>query len=75
MTATHSYIAARPRARSAGIIGRFAPAHWIALRRQRRQLAELEDHQLADIGVSRAEAKAEAARPAWDVPAHWMTLR
>ena len=73
MTATHSYIAARPR--PVGIFGRFAPARWIALHRQRRQLAELEDRQLADIGVSRAEAAVEAARPAWDVPAHWMTLR
>lgn len=75
MTATHSYIAARPRPRTTGFLGRFAPARWIALHRQRRQLAELDDHQLADIGVSRAEAEAEAARPAWDVPDHWMTLR
>lgn len=44
----------------------------IALRRQRRQLAELDAHLLDDIGVSRDEALTEAARPVWDAPAHWM---
>lgn len=32
---------------------------------QRRQLAELDDRALADIGRSRAEAMAEAAKPFW----------
>ena len=35
---------------------------------QRRQLAELSDHQLVDIGITREEAQAEAARPIWDLP-------
>ena len=43
----------------------------IALWRQRRALARLDDRALADIGVTRAEALAEAARPVWDVPATW----
>lgn len=36
------------------------------LRDTRRQLAEMDDRMLADIGVSRAAAQFEAARPAWD---------
>ncbi len=38
---------------------------WYQRARQRRQLAELSDRQLADIGISRAEARAEAQRPFW----------
>ena len=33
--------------------------------RQRRSLLELSDHMLRDIGVSRAEALGEAAKPFW----------
>lgn len=39
--------------------------------RQRRHLARLDDHLLRDIGLSRAEASAEASRMIWDAPAHW----
>ena len=42
-----------------------------ALRRQRRALRRLDDHLLRDIGLTRHEAEAEAAAPAWDVPPHW----
>lgn len=42
-----------------------------ALRRQRARLAALDDRMLRDIGLSRAEAEAEAARRAWDAPRHW----
>ncbi len=38
---------------------------WHQRARQRRQLAELSDRQLADIGISRAEACAEAEKPFW----------
>ncbi len=38
---------------------------WDERSRQRRQLAELTDHQLYDIGVTRAEASAEAAKRFW----------
>lgn len=42
-----------------------------ALHRQRARLAQLDDHLLRDIGLSRAEALQEASRPAWDAPDHW----
>jgi uncharacterized protein YjiS (DUF1127 family) len=38
---------------------------WIDRARQRRQLAELSDHMLRDLGVSRADAWAEADKPFW----------
>ena len=34
--------------------------------RERRALARLDDRQLADIGITRNAADAEAARPFWD---------
>lgn len=43
----------------------------LALRRQRHQLAELDDGTLRDIGLTRDQARAEAARPLWDAPLHW----
>jgi uncharacterized protein YjiS (DUF1127 family) len=42
-----------------------------AIARSRGRLARLDDHLLQDIGLTRAEAEAEANRPAWDVPSHW----
>jgi uncharacterized protein YjiS (DUF1127 family) len=33
--------------------------------RQRQALAELDDHHLKDIGVTRQQAIAEAAKPFW----------
>jgi uncharacterized protein YjiS (DUF1127 family) len=38
---------------------------WIDRGRQRRQLAELSDHMLRDIGITRADAWAEADKPFW----------
>jgi len=38
---------------------------WINRASQRTALAELEDHQLTDIGRSRAEARRECAKPFW----------
>lgn len=46
-------------------------SYLLGLWRQRRALAALEDHQLADIGLSRAQAEDEANRPIWDVPQNW----
>ena len=43
----------------------------LALWQQRRRLAALDDRMLDDLGLTRAEATAEAARPLWDAPAHW----
>lgn len=45
--------------------------HLAALRRNRSRLAQLDDHLLRDIGLTRDEARAEAERPVWDVPSHW----
>ena len=39
--------------------------------RQRRALADLPPHRLADLGLGAEEAAREAARPVWDAPAHW----
>jgi len=44
---------------------------YMALRRQRRALAQLDSDGLADIGVTRSEAETEAKRPIWDAPSHW----
>ncbi len=41
-------------------------------RAQRDSLRRLDDRMLDDIGVTRAEAAAEIARPLWDVPVHWL---
>jgi uncharacterized protein YjiS (DUF1127 family) len=38
---------------------------WFERSRQRRQLAELSDHMLRDIGLSRAEIWAETDKPFW----------
>ena len=44
----------------AGILGT-----WFERSRQRRALAELDDRLLDDIGVTRSEARREAAKPLW----------
>ena len=51
----------------------FGPTPLVMLRlaRQRRDLARLDDHQLSDIGLTRAEAQAETRRRFWDVPSFW----
>lgn len=41
------------------------------LRRQRQQLLGLSPEQLDDIGISAAEAEAEANRSIWDLPKNW----
>ena len=38
---------------------------WFERARQRRQLAELSDYMLRDIGLTRADACAEADKPFW----------
>ena len=40
-------------------------ALWSARARQRRSLAQLDDHMLRDIGKTRAEALMEAGKPFW----------
>lgn len=43
----------------------------VAIKKQRKQLKKMSNAQLADIGVSREEAMAEAQKTFWDVPAYW----
>jgi len=40
-------------------------ADWIARSRQRQALAELDDHMLRDIGITRVEAARESGKPFW----------
>ncbi len=58
---------------------RFFPSRWarwifrflvlaIRVQRERRILADLDDRRLADIGVSRTSAEAEASREFLDIP-------
>lgn len=42
-----------------------APFVWLERVQDRRRLAELDDHMLRDIGLTRAEAEQAAARPFW----------
>ena len=44
---------------------------YLSLYRQRRALATMDNRQLQDLGLTRAEALQEARRPVWDAPAHW----
>ena len=41
------------------------PLAWLERARQRRQLRQLGDHMLKDIGLSRADVDAEASKPFW----------
>ena len=66
---------ARPGTAGRRIEGRDAGWHgvWAAFARirqavaTRRMLAEMDDRMLADIGISRLDAQAEADRAPWDV--------
>lgn len=40
-------------------------AVWSVRRRQRHALAELDEHLLNDVGLSREQARREAAKPFW----------
>ena len=62
---TTSATLSRPARRKIGLMG------YIDLYRQRRALAALDETRLADLGLSRHEAEAEANRPVWDAPAYW----
>jgi len=43
----------------------------VEIRGQRQALLRLDAALLKDIGLTREEALAEAARPAWDAPRFW----
>src|SRR5262245_35889393 len=44
---------------------------WLERNRTRRALDRLDDRMLADIGVTRAQARQESARPFWQPWLHW----
>ena len=39
--------------------------HWLQVAHQRKQLADLDDHLLHDLGISRTQAHLEATKPFW----------
>jgi uncharacterized protein YjiS (DUF1127 family) len=39
--------------------------NWLERARQRRQLQQLSDHMLKDVGLSRADVEAETSKPFW----------
>lgn len=53
------------------VLSRIWHAHLIW--QQRQSLLTMDTSLLDDIGINRAEAIAEAARPIWDVPQTWRT--
>ncbi|MBE2278081.1 MAG: hypothetical protein IAE87_17495 [Rhodobacteraceae bacterium] len=59
--------------RSRGLFARIAHGLGLilALRRERAGLSRLEDHRLADLGLTAAEVRDETARPVWDAPQRW----
>lgn len=44
---------------------------YVSLYRQRRALANLDEHLLQDLGLTKSEAQTEAERPVWDAPHNW----
>jgi uncharacterized protein YjiS (DUF1127 family) len=50
---------------SAGLSCARTLATWIDRARQRQALADLDDRMLNDIGITRSEARREAAKPFW----------
>jgi uncharacterized protein YjiS (DUF1127 family) len=52
--------------RNAGVWLALALLHWHELAQQRRRLLALDDRMLKDIGLTRADACREGARPFWD---------
>ncbi|MBR9763112.1 MAG: DUF1127 domain-containing protein [Rhodobacteraceae bacterium] len=66
---THSLtspVAARSRAARAPFLSRLLTM--LSVYRERRALTALDGTLLDDIGISRDQARREAARPIWDLP-------
>ena len=47
----------------------------LSLSRSRKDLSRLDSRLLADVAIGEEEARAEAARRAWDAPPHWFDNR
>ncbi|MFC0409685.1 DUF1127 domain-containing protein [Roseomonas elaeocarpi] len=64
--------AIRAEGRSNAVVRNPFPAIWLRLCRwhrnvsTRRALLEMADHELRDVGLTRMQARCEAARPFWD---------
>lgn len=68
----HTSVLALARVERRGGRGLLARLHAaFAVQAERRRLADLDDARLHDLGLTRSDASAEAARPLWDVPARW----
>jgi uncharacterized protein YjiS (DUF1127 family) len=65
----HTASLATRRVQSVGSAARLwaALTAMLATRRQRLNLASLDDRALADIGLSREDVRAEIGRPFWDI--------
>jgi uncharacterized protein YjiS (DUF1127 family) len=50
------------------------PRLWLMARRQRRELIELPDYLLADIGLRPVDARTEADKPFWQIPQAWREM-
>ncbi|MEL7026402.1 MAG: DUF1127 domain-containing protein [Pseudomonadota bacterium] len=59
----------RPTRRPNGIVA--TVFCYLSLYRQRRELLDMPQHLLDDIGITRREAEEEARRSIWDAPSHW----
>ena len=68
-TSTMAIARIQSRSRATGLVARIRQA--LKLRAERKYLITLDDARLCDIGMTRAQAMAEAARPIWDVPRGW----
>lgn len=68
-TATNAALTCPPVRRRLSAYATLAQFH--AVWRQRRALKSLDTAALDDIGVTRAQASAEASRPIWNAPASW----
>lgn len=70
MTNTNCAVASRtPIAPGNSVLAKLVQAQ--ALWRQRQKLKSLDDAALNDIGLTRAQANAEAKRSVWDAPDTW----
>jgi uncharacterized protein YjiS (DUF1127 family) len=67
---THSACSVAPRTRSHTLASRLMAV--LDVWRSRHHLSRLEPHMLNDLGISESQARKEAKRPIWDVPAHWI---
>lgn len=64
-TITEQHLVTTWRIAGAASIAWRQPSRWIDRRKQRQDLSELDDHLLADIGLTRAAAAREWSKPFW----------